>query len=360
MKGRIFIVAAFFLFGGSFLYSCNIRRIALIATAETTADFAPEAQKYDVAFIAAAGIPSNIMIMETARRLDPDNPKILGALAQIYCSYGFGFVEDQSVERAQILYYKGYQYAERTLALKNKKFAETLEKLKNNEAFPEDLAKTLTKDDIKDGFWYGSCLAYWIAASGGSPESVAEISKMVAVLDRLIELDDSFFYGGPLLLRASFYATAPSILGGSPVKSKILFDRAMKKSDGKFLLAKLAYARFYASLLKDKKEKELYEEEIQRLKDKIKGYESTIAEIQDQEIKAKFQSQLEKMRKELEEISKPEVAKLFSDRTGEQIFDETIKEIFETKSDVLPDAVLPNEIAKEKAKKLLERRADIF
>lgn len=345
---------------GSSLFSCSIQKTALIMTAETTADFSPEAQKYDIPFVVAAGLPSNILIMETARLLDPENPKILGALAEIYCSYGFGFIEDEDIEKAKVLYYKGYQYAEKTLSIKNKKFADVLKKVKANQVFPEELAKTLTKNDLKDAFWYGSCLAYWIAASGGSPESVAEVSKMLAVIDRLIELDESFFYGGPLLLRASFYATAPSILGGSPVKAKIFFDRAIKISEGKFLLSKMAYAQFYATLLKDKSEKEIYQEELKRLEEKIESYKSTIKELEDQEIKAKFESQLEKMEQELSELKKKEVEQLFSEKTGEQIFDETTNQILEADSYSLEDAVLPNQIAKEKTQKLLKRKADLF
>ncbi len=352
-RGKIF----FSLVGGLIL-SCSIQKTALIMTAETTADFSPEAQKYDIPFIVAAGLPSNILIMETARSLDPENPKILGALAEIYCSYGFGFIEDEDVERAKILYYKGYQYAEKALALTNKRFAEVLQKVKNNEVFPEELAKTLTKKNLKDAFWYGSCLAYWIAASGGSPESVAEVSKMLAVIDRLIELDESFFYGGPLLLRASFYATAPSILGGSPIKAKIFFDRAIKISNGKFLLSKMAYAQFYAALLKDKTEKEIYQEEVRRLEEKIESYKTTIKELEDPEIKAKFELQLKKMEQELSEFKKFE--SLFSERTGEQIFDETINQILEANPYSLEDAVLPNQIAKEKAMRLMKRKADIF
>ncbi|MFZ8802030.1 MAG: TRAP transporter TatT component family protein, partial [Candidatus Calescibacterium sp.] len=54
------------------------------------------------------------------------------------------------------------------------------------------------------------------------------------------------------------------------------------------------------------------------------------------------------------------VAKLFSEKTGEQIFDETIEEILATPVDILPDVTLVNAVAKEKAKILKQRRSQYF
>jgi hypothetical protein len=329
-------------------------------TAEATGNAAKEIQKYDLPFIVGAGIPSNLLILETGRLLAPDNPVILANLAETYCSYGSGFVEDYDPEKANILYYKGYKYAEQALSIINKKFKVTLEKVRKGEVAAEELAKTIEKKHIREAFWYTACLGYWIATAKGSPESVVEISKMIALVDRLIELDEDYFYSSPLLLRATFYATAPSILGGSPVKSKIYFDKVFKKTNGKFLLAKAVYAQFYATLLKDRTEKEVYQEEIERLKEKIKSYEEIVAETEDPEIKAKLSQQLENFKKELQDINNEKVASLFSDKTGEQIFDETIEEILATPVDILPDVTLVNAIAKEKAKLLKGKRDQYF
>jgi len=339
---------------------CNIQKLAIVMTAEATGNAAKEIQKYDLPFIVGAGIPSNLLILETGRLLAPDNPLILASLAETYCSYGSGFVEDYDPEKANILYYKGYKYAEQALSIINKKFRVTLEKVRKGEVAAEELAKTIEKKHIREAFWYTACLGYWIATAKGSPESVVEISKMIALVDRLIELDEDYFYSSPLLLRATFYATAPSILGGSPVKSKIYFDRVFKKTNGKFLLAKAVYAQFYATLLKDRTEKEVYQEEIERLKEKIKSYEEIVAETEDPEIKAKLSQQLENFKKELQDIDNEKVASLFSDKTGEQIFDETIEEILATPVDILPEATLVNAVAKEKAKLLKGKRDQYF
>ncbi len=344
-----------------FFLACNIKKVALIATAETTADFAAEAQKYDIPFVVGSGIPSNILIMETARQLDPDNVKILSALAEMYCSYGFGFVEEESKKKAEVLYRKGAIYAERALSLKNKNFQKTLSLVKEGKAQPEDLAKTITQKDIKDAFWYTSCLGYWIQASGGAPEAVAELSKMLALVDRLIEIDEGYFYGSPLILKATFYATAPSILGGSPVKAKFYFEKAFKKTDGKFALAKLVYAQFYATLLKDRTEKEIYEEEVERMKSKIEEYESILAEGQiDENIKDKMKKQINDLKEELKWIQSEDVKKLMSEKTGEQIFDETIEEILNIDSDVIPEIRLVTELAKDKAIRLNDKKAELF
>jgi PBP1b-binding outer membrane lipoprotein LpoB len=353
-------IKAAILFCGFFFLGCNIQKLAIVMTAEATGNAAKEVQKYDLPFIVGAGIPSNLLILETGRILDPNNVVILSNLAETYCSYGSGFVEDYDPEKANILYYKGYKYAEQALSIMNKNFKTTLEKMSKGEATAEDLAKTIEKKNVREAFWYTACLGYWISTAKGSPESVIEISKMLAMVDRLIELDEDHFYSSPLLLRATFYATAPSILGGSPIKAKIYFDRVFKKTGGKFLLAKAVYAQFYATLLKDRTEKEVYQEEIERLKEKIKSYEEIISQTEDKEIKDKLNNQLESFKKELKEIENENVAKLFSEKTGEQIFDETIEEILTTPVDILPDVTLVNAVAKEKAKILKQRRSQYF
>jgi hypothetical protein len=85
-----------------------------------------------------------------------------------------------------------------------------------------------------------------------------------------------------------------------------------------------------------------------------------VAETGDPEIKAKLSQQLENFKKELQDIDNEKVANLFSDKTGEQIFDETIEEILATPVDILPDVTLVNAIAKEKAKLLKGKRDQYF
>jgi hypothetical protein len=73
-----------------------------------------------------------------------------------------------------------------------------------------------------------------------------------ATIWRILALDDSFYYGSPHLLMAVYMAARPAFIGGSLTKAKEHFDQAFALGDGKFLSAKVLYARYYAIRLGDR------------------------------------------------------------------------------------------------------------
>ena len=351
MRWQNIFLASFFIFG----FGCAkmIAKTGLITTAELTGELGKELQKYDLPYVVGKGMPSNILLLETALSVDPENWKILSTLAQLYCVWGFGFVEDENLEEAKKLYKKGYEYGKLALYYKNGDFRKKLDE----NAPPEELAKTIKEDDIEPAFWMTICLGYWISASKGSPEAVAEISRMRAFIDRLIELDPDFFYGGPILLKATYYATAPTILGGGPVKAKIWFKKAFEVAQDS-LLPYFVYARFYATLLKDRTEKEVYLEEISRVTQKIEQYKKNLQTVQDEKIKQGLEKRIKELEEYLDEIKKNE--ELFTDKTGVQIFEETVEYILNYKTKEGSYSMLSNEIAKMKVKRLLEMKDELF
>jgi len=68
----------------------------------------------------------------------------------------------------------------------------------------------------------------------------------------VLELDERFFYGAPHILMGASLAARPPLLGGSPEKAKAHFEQAMKATQGKFYLAHVYFARYYAVRVQDK------------------------------------------------------------------------------------------------------------
>jgi hypothetical protein len=70
---------------------------------------------------------------------------------------------------------------------------------------------------------------------------------------RVVELNDSFYYGGAHIFLGAYYSSRPEMYGGKPRESREHFEQALVISNRKFLLAQVTYAETYARMVFDKK-----------------------------------------------------------------------------------------------------------
>ena len=70
---------------------------------------------------------------------------------------------------------------------------------------------------------------------------------------RALALDPGYFHGGPELFFGVLLGGRSKLLGGDPARAKAHFERAVAASKGRFLMAKVLYARHYAVQVQDKK-----------------------------------------------------------------------------------------------------------
>jgi hypothetical protein len=69
---------------------------------------------------------------------------------------------------------------------------------------------------------------------------------------RVVELDESYYYGGAHLFLGAYYSSRPAMYGGKPQLSREHFERALAISNRKFLLTLVTYAETYARMVFDK------------------------------------------------------------------------------------------------------------
>ena len=121
-------------------------------------------------------------------------------------------------------------------------------------------------------------------------------AKVVAVLDRVVELDEATFFATARVMLGAVNASLPRELGGNPEDSKSNFDRAIELFEGRYLMARVAYAQYY-------------------------------------------------------------LAKSSPDRAA---YEKTLNEVIDAPDDLFPEQVLANKLAKRKAARWLSRADDIF
>jgi tetratricopeptide (TPR) repeat protein len=193
------------------------------------------------------GTPAYLMLIDGMIQTWPDNERLLLAGAQSYSSFASLFVEDQDKEYANLLYERAKRYAFRSLERRG---------LTNpgQEPFDDFMRRvgSLGKKDVPILFWAATCWANWIRLNLDSMEALSELPRVEAMMKRVLELDEGFYYGGPHLFMGIWYAVRPKIAGGDLKKAQEHFLKALDLGQRKFLMADVYYASYYARKSGDK------------------------------------------------------------------------------------------------------------
>ena len=199
--------------------------------------------------LAEASIPTNLELLEGMIGIDPGNITLHTYAAQAYYGLGYGFNEDHRQQRASNFYLRGRKHGLTALALSG---ASHLDK-GNFDAFESDL-ENLDTDDVPALFWAASNWAKWIDMNRDQPESIAQLPKPTAMMQRVLELDETFYYGGAHMYFGVYYGSRSPMFGGNFEKSRQHFDQARKITNGKLLVADLLQAQYLARQAVDRED----------------------------------------------------------------------------------------------------------
>ncbi len=194
--------------------------------------------------IAAASIPTFLVMMDSLVLDAPDNPAILSASANLTGAYATLFVSDAN--RAKQLTDKSLLHA-RTAICKEVE-ALCLSDNTSLEEFEQALT-TANQNDVALLYTYGTAWAGWIQTHRDDWNGLAQVPKVEAVMKRVVELDESYEWGRAHLYLAVINSQLPPALGGKPEKGRMHFEKAIEISQGNDLVAKVEFARYYARLL---------------------------------------------------------------------------------------------------------------
>jgi hypothetical protein len=213
--------------------------------------------------LAEPALAATLKLLEALLETDPHNPTLLVQAVQGFAGYTYAFVETPleaargqdpqqvavSTQRAQRLYQRGLHYGLRRLSLYHPAWGQAttldLEALGG-------LLRQLNTTAVPALFWTAFCWSNLLNLERAAPETAAALPRLAALLVRLLELDDTYFYGAPHLLQAVYYASRPPLLGGDPHRAQQHFARAQTLSQGRLLLVSLLEAQYYAVQTQDR------------------------------------------------------------------------------------------------------------
>ena len=199
---------------------------------------------------AREGAPSLLLLLDGFLRSSPDNEELLAAGAEMSCSFAFGLVEHDDPAWAKRLYEKGLDYGLRSLAQSSERITAAVDG-------PIDELEVVLREDFDEEhvpglFWTAFCWGSWINVNMDSMEAIAQLPIPQAIMARVVELDEGFFYGGPQMFFGMVNGVRPKFLGGDPDAARSHFERSFELNEGKFLLGQLYFAMSYAVQVQDR------------------------------------------------------------------------------------------------------------
>lgn len=197
------------------------------------------------------GVPSLLLLLDGLIASDPDNERLLMTAAKAYGAYATVLYEEGQVERAVTVSSKAKEYGINLL-----KQLPGLQNINNNTLgdIDQSLGK-ISPGRVGSLFWGTYGWAIWIQYQEGAPAAMADLPIVEQIMLRVVELDESYYYGGAHIFLGAYYGSRPQMFGGKPEASRQHFERALALNDRLFLLTHVAYAETYARTMFDR---ELY------------------------------------------------------------------------------------------------------
>ena len=190
--------------------------------------------------LARDAMPANLKLLEGMLIEDPGNTPLRLYAAEGFYGYTFAFVEMQDSTRARHLYRRCYEHARMAL----QQSGVTLDPETSTPADFEAAVGRAGRGAVPAMFWTASCLANWINLNRSSPAGIAELSSAAVLMQRVIALDDVFYYGGPHLFFGVYYGGRSPLFGGNYQLSEQHFRRAAEINHDKLLLVDVLQAEY--------------------------------------------------------------------------------------------------------------------
>jgi hypothetical protein len=193
-----------------------------------------------------AGAPAYLLLVDSLIEGNPKDVAVLIAGAKLYSVYDAIFVED--VERARRLSSKAKNYARRAMCLKQDALC-AVDQGPFTAMLPV-LGET-RYEHLPALYTYALVWALWIQHHSDNWAAVADLPKIEAMLNRVVELKDDFEQGQAHLYLGILHAQRPPALGGNPKLARRHFEKALHHSQGKDLMVKVEYAKRYGRMMFD-------------------------------------------------------------------------------------------------------------
>jgi predicted anti-sigma-YlaC factor YlaD len=222
------------------LTGCSTQKLAANAMADALAQGGSTYARDDDPELVRAATPFSLKLMESLLDENPQHAGLLTAAAKGFTQYAYAFVQLDADElessdldgaealrdRACRLYLRAKGYSMRALETRHAGFAASLA------ADPRAASFSTTTEDVPALYWTAVAWAGAIALSKDKPETVAELPQAEAMIDRALELDESYDRGAIHAFLITYEMSRSGGTGDPAWRARAHFDRAVELSKG--------------------------------------------------------------------------------------------------------------------------------
>jgi predicted anti-sigma-YlaC factor YlaD len=206
------------------LSGCSVRHMAIDRLGDALAEGGSAFAADDDPELVRAAAPFSLKLIESLLAERPRHKGLLLAAARGFTQYAYAFVQQEAEEledhdlaraarleeRARRLYRRARDYGLRGLALQEPPTAAGAPLL----------------------YWTAAAWGALIALSKGSPEALADLPAMQALIDRALELDESFDRGAIHTFLIGYEGVRQGAAGDPAARARKHFARALELSAG--------------------------------------------------------------------------------------------------------------------------------
>lgn len=222
-------------------------RLASSALNDFTGGLGEAILNHDDPALIEEAMPAWLLVLDSLAADDRADAGTLSAAARLYAAYVVTFVEEG--ERAALLATRARDYGRRALCAAATAACGLDEQ--GLDAFQATLAAIGPRAaDGLLGYAVGSLA--WVRTHSGQFAAMAELPKLEAVLQRLLEVGQDEVQPSAHAWLGILNSLRPEALGGRPGTGRAHFERAVELSGGRDLGIKVEFARTYARLVYDR------------------------------------------------------------------------------------------------------------
>ena len=229
--------------------ACSIKKLAARKLGNALSEGSSVYASDDDPELVRDALPFALKTMESLLEITPEHDGLLEATCAGFTQYAWAFIETDAEameaedwlaaqeirERALRMYLRAKRYCLRGLELKHEGISERLL------VRPEDSAAEIGIEQIGLLYWTGAAWGAAVSLGIDRPEIVADVDVVRALLRRALELDE--LYGEGAIHQAMISIEAmPAAMGGSLVKAREHFERAVELSGGNQAGAYVSFA----------------------------------------------------------------------------------------------------------------------
>lgn len=252
--------AAFALFLLASSLGCSPRAYVLGRVADGISDGGEVFATDDDPDLVREAVPFALKAEEALLEHQPDHRGLLSSLCRGFTQYASAFVWQDALEeedlvraaagrkRAGRLFLRAKEYGLRSLEAAHPGFRERLGK------DPGGAVSMTGRRDVTLLFWTAASWSLAIAASGGDPAMLADLSRCESLMRRALALEEDFDHGAIHEYFIAFEGGRPEAMGGSLARARNHFERAMELGGGKRLSPMVTFAETVSVRTQNRKE----------------------------------------------------------------------------------------------------------